>query len=135
MEPGNEKWAELKLAYENDKMSVDAICASFGISRSKFYGLVKRYGWPRRRREPATDFLGRLMQVLEVGLEQVERRISESAVVDATALSNLTKTYEKVLQLQAIQSVDARTDGPSNLDIVKVRERLMALMHDQNDAD
>jgi hypothetical protein len=130
LKPGSEKWAKLKAAYEDDEMSVDKICDMFQLSRGKFYALVKRNNWPRRRVEKSPDFLVRLMQVLEAGLAQVERRIDEEAIVDAVALSNLTKTYEKHLQLQSLQAVEHSLEAPSELDIARIRERLLAHIND-----
>jgi hypothetical protein len=94
-------------------VTVDGICAAYGITRSQLYRRARNYGWPlRRSNSPAarhriqTEFTHRLMTALDRKMTQFENRIAEAGSAadserDARTLNTLVRLFEKLKGLSA----------------------------------
>lgn len=103
MTSSNFDWSDIAHAYSKGECTVTQICEQFGVSRSSLYRQARQQKWPKRAATKSAaqqDFLDDLFCVLNKQLEQVDKRIAEDGAVDAVALGNIAKTFEKLTELR-----------------------------------
>jgi len=69
------------------------------------------------------EFLESLFQVLTMQLKQVEHRITTDGTVDAVALGNIAKTYEKLIELRGADQSSPKNQTESGA-VKALREML-----------
>ena len=102
-------WAAIRHAYLHGDCTVNQICARFKLSRTRFYKEARSQNWPTRTSRSIkhdADFVDQMMGVLARQLIQLDGRISTDKSVDAVALGNIAKTYEKIQELTKADQVD-----------------------------
>jgi len=133
----NYNWSDIARAYSKGEQSVTQICAQFGVSRSSLYRHAKRQNWPSRLktvRSAQQNFLDAMFDVLNKQLEQVDRRITADGAVDAVALGNIAKTFEKLVELRGVNKKPEKRRRESSA-ATALREMLaqnLERLNDQN---
>ncbi|VAW23819.1 hypothetical protein MNBD_ALPHA12-1652, partial [hydrothermal vent metagenome] len=118
-------WDIVQSEYANGDISVASICQKHNIS---FYALSKarrRLGWPSRYRRHASqrlDLIGRMFNVLEKQIEQIEgNEMNLTCDKEVALLGNLARTLEKLIELDAKQLLAKKPDAGENKDMKALR--------------
>ncbi len=95
-------WTEIARAYAGGEGTIADICEEFSVTRSSLYRRAKKLNWTKRQVDSQTKqavFVERMYCVLNKQLEQIDKRISADGPIDVVALSNIAKTFEKLIEL------------------------------------
>lgn len=146
-------WAEIARAYRAAERTVAEIAAKYGIAEQTIYRRAKREGWPKRAPRRAksiamaksdprrrVSLTRRLHTLVDRQIADIEQRRAEFAARgetpdpagaerDARALASLTRTLEKLTELEhrAVQAARAQRHDEDNADDIRAElERRLA---------
>lgn len=98
-------WAAVQLDYEQSNGSLKAICARYDITEAQLRFRRERHGW-----HPRNDWglrigplINRMMRVLDGQVRALEEHMDEPVDKHAGLLGAMTKTLEKLIELDAVQ--------------------------------
>lgn len=126
MTSSNFDWSDIARAYSKGECTVTQICEQFKVSRSSLYRQARIEKWPKRthsNRYEQQDFLDHMFCVLNKQLDQVDNRITAQGAVDAVALGNIAKTFEKLTELRNANKINPKAK-PKNGAAAALRELL-----------
>ena len=122
-------WAAIRRAYEHGGDTVEAIARDHGLSLSSIYWRAKQDKWARRRkggqRRRRADLIGRLYELFERQMSQIETDMTGQGDKEAQLLGHLARTLEKLIELETDKTVQKTNDQPAR-DMANLRSELAA---------
>ena len=98
-------WAAVQLDYEQSNGSLADICQRFGVTEAQLRYRRERHGWTMRNewglRVP--PLISRMMRVLDAQVRQLEKQMTEPVDKSVALLGTMTKTLEKLIELDEAQ--------------------------------
>jgi hypothetical protein len=94
-------WAAVQMDYEQSNGLLSEICVRHGISEAQLRHRRERHGWQMRNEWTLKvgPLLNRMMRVLDGQVRQLEKAMAEPVDRNAALLSTMTKTLEKLIEL------------------------------------
>ncbi len=131
--PGDPVWAHIRMRYEQDQETVEAIAEEVGLHRMGLSLLAKKLGWrlrgkprvmPRKsgKGETTAAVIRRVKDLLQQRLLELEDQIKELKI-EVTAMENerqmrstnlLVRTLEKVMDLERKERLRKRNEVQSH---------------------
>ncbi len=131
--PGDPVWAHVRMRYEQDQETVEAIAEEVGLHRMGLSLLAKKLGWrlrgkprvmPRKsgKGETTAAVIRRVKDLLQQRLLELEDQIKELKI-EVTAMENerqmrstnlLVRTLEKVMDLERKERLRKRNEVQSH---------------------
>ena len=125
-------WEAVRADYEEGIIPLQTIQKHYDITAAQLRYRTERDGWTRRvnrHRVNRDKLIERMLKVLDQLIGQLEAKMqtlkdgtSATPDKDTTLLSNMAKTMEKLLQLDAERK--GRTEPAEKVNIEDLRERL-----------
>lgn len=105
-------WAAVQLDYEQSNGSLKAICARYDITTAQLRHRRERHGWHLRNDWGMRigPLINRMMRVLDGQVRALEKQMSGPVDKNAGLLGTMTKTLEKLIELNEGQ----RSKQPAN---------------------
>lgn len=105
-------WAAVQLDYEQSNGSLKAICARYDITEAQLRHRRERHGWHLRNDWGLRigPLINRMMRVLDGQVRAMEKHMGEPVDKNAGLLGTMTKTLEKLIELNGAQ----RSKQPAN---------------------
>lgn len=128
-------WAAVRIAYETGDLPVRQIAEDFGVTTDLINRRRARETWKPRRvwayRGQRRIMIGKLFYLLEVQIAQLERKLENNGdfdMADTRVLETMTKTFEKLGELQDLANTkdEARRPGRLDPELEAVRAKLIA---------
>lgn len=94
-------WAAVQLDYEQDEGTIPEICARYGITDAQLRHRRERHGWKLRNEWSLRvgPLINRMMRVLDGQVRELEKQMAEPVDKNAALLGTMTKTLEKLVEL------------------------------------
>jgi hypothetical protein len=94
-------WAAVQIDYEQDNGTLPEICARHGITDAQLRHRRERHGWKLRNEWTLriAPLISRMMRVLDGQVRTLERQMTEPVDRNAALLGTMTKTLEKLIEL------------------------------------
>ena len=98
-------WAAVQLDYEQRNGSLSEICVRYRITEAQLRFRRERHGWNMRNDWSLRvgPLLNRMMRVLDGQVRTLEKQMTETVGKNADLLGTMTKTLEKLIELDAAQ--------------------------------
>ena len=98
-------WAAVQLDYETDNGTLPEICSRHGISDAQLRHRRERHGWKPRNEWTlrVAPLISRMMRVLDGQVRALEKQMTEPVDKNAALLGTMTKTLEKLIELDERQ--------------------------------
>lgn len=98
-------WAAVQSDYERSNGTLPEICARYGITEAQLRHRRERHGWHLRHDWALRvgPLIARMMRVLDGQVRELERRMTEPVDKNAALLGTMTKTLEKLIELDESQ--------------------------------
>lgn len=95
--------ATLKLDYEAQIVSIEALAARYGISRRNLYALVHTHHWRQRRprRVDRDSLVERLLRLIEAQVLKLEFAMDDPETDESAVLVKLATTLDRLISLKA----------------------------------
>lgn len=118
-------WAAVQLDYEQVNGSLPQICERHGISEAQLRYRRERHGWTMRNDWSLriAPLINRMMRVLDGHVRQLEKQMTDPVDKNAALLGTMTKTLEKLIEINAGQQAIKPTRQKEMSDI---RNKLVA---------
>jgi len=118
-------WAAVQLDYEQVNGSLIEICARYGVTEAQLRYRRERHGWTMRNdwNLRVAPLINRMMRVLDGQVRYLEKQMTEPVDKNAALLGTMTKTLEKLIELDAGQRV--KTPAKQK-DMSDIRNKLVA---------
>jgi len=103
--PPEVDWAAVQLDYEQSNGSLPELCARFGITEAQLRYRRERHGWQLRHDWSLRvgPLISRMMRVLDGQVRALEKQMTEPVDKNAALLGTMTKTLEKLIELDTAQ--------------------------------
>ena len=98
-------WAAVQLDYEQSNGSLADICQRFGVTEAQLRYRRERHGWTMRNEWGlrVLPLISRMMRVLDAQVRQLEKQMTEPVDKSVALLGTMTKTLEKLIELDEAQ--------------------------------
>ncbi|MCC6918863.1 MAG: hypothetical protein IT548_06635 [Alphaproteobacteria bacterium] len=95
--------ASLKLDYEAQIVSIEALAWRYGISRRNLYALVNTHHWRQRRprRVDRDSLVERLLRLIETQVLKLEFAMDDPETDESAVLVKLASTLDRLISLRA----------------------------------
>jgi hypothetical protein len=118
-------WAAVQLDYEQSNGSLKAVCERHKISEAQLRHRRERHGWHLRndwglRLGP---LINRMLRVLDGQVRELEKHMTEAVDKNAALLGTMTKTLEKLIELDEGQRA---RKPPKQKEVSDLRNKLAA---------
>ena len=118
-------WAAVQLDYEQGNGTLGVICTRHGITEAQLRFRRERHGWHMRHdwSMRTAPLINRMMRVLDAQVRALEKQMDGPIDKSAALLGTMTKTLEKLMQLEEKQK--AKVPGQRK-ELSDLREKLVA---------
>ncbi len=112
-------WAAVQLDYEQGIGTLPEICARFGITEAQLRYRRERHGWHMRHDWTlrVVPLINRMMRVLDGQVRALEKEMDKPVDKNAALLGTMTKTLEKLIELDTAQQAKRPTKRKEMSDI------------------
>lgn len=101
----NVDWAAVQLDYEQANGTLTDICKRYGVTEAQLRYRRERHGWTMRNDWGlrVAPLINRMMRVLDGQVRQMEKQMTDPVDKNAALLGTMTKTLEKLIELDEAQ--------------------------------
>lgn len=118
-------WAAVQLDYETNNGTLAEICQRHGVTIAQMRTRRERQGWQLRNdwNLRVAPLITRMMRVLDGQVRELEKQMTEPVDKNVALLGTMTKTLEKLIELQEAQ----RAQKPAQRkEVSDIRNKLAA---------
>lgn len=115
----NVDWAAVQLDYEQANGNLPDICERHRVTEAQLRYRRERHGWTMRNEWGLriSPLINRMMRVLDGQVRQLEKQMIEPVDKNAALLGTMTKTLEKLIELDEAQRAKRPTKRKEMSDI------------------